>query len=102
MKRALWFSLGAVFFAACGTAEIKFPFRFHHASPINVWEYPNGKLLGAREGTDRELRDCKPTRRDSQGRLIQECVVVFYSELNKIVADYKKTKQDLIDCQRGR
>lgn len=102
MKRLGWFMLGAVFFAACGTAQIKFPYQFFHVSPIGVWEFPAARLLGARQGTDKNLIECKPTEKDDQGRLIQKCVVVLYPELNRLVTDYKKTKQDLIDCQRGK
>lgn len=101
MKRIGWFCLGAVFFVSCGVAQINFPYQFFHASPIGVWEFPAGKLLGARPGTDKELLECKPTERDEQGRLIQKCVVVLYPELNKLIADYKQTKQALIDCQKG-
>lgn len=100
MNRVLWFSLGALFFVACGTAQIKFPYQFFHASPIAVWDFPGGKLLGAREGSDKRLIECKPTEKDAEGRLIQKCVVVLYSELNRLVADYKQTKQALIDCQK--
>lgn len=93
------FLLGAVFFAACGTAEIRFPYKYFHISPANTWEKSDGKLLG--DGITYELSKCKPVK-NSEGKSVQQCVVMFYSELNKAIADYKTTKQQLIDCQRGR
>lgn len=99
LKLSAAFVLGAIFFAACGTAEIKFPYKFFHVSPIQAWEFPNGELRG--DKVRYELKRCKPVK-NSEGKLEQQCVVVFYDELNKFVADYKNTKQALIDCQRGR
>lgn len=99
MKPVFFFALGAVFFAACGTTEIKFPYAWFHVSPIKAWEFPQGKLLG--DGVTHKLEDCKP-RRNNDGEMVQTCVVVFYDELTKVITDYKQTKQSLIDCQRGR
>jgi hypothetical protein len=101
MGRIAFFILGAVFYISCATA-IKFSYRFYHITPAGVWDYPNGRLLGAKESDDYDLSRCKPVRKNEKGQLIQECVVVFYTELNKLVAEYKQTKQALIDCQRGR
>lgn len=100
MKRITAFFLGAVFFTACGSAAIKWPYLQMHVSPIGVWDYPNAQLLGFRQEQDRKLVECKPTRKDAAGKLIQECVVVFYPELEKIISDWKTTKQALIDCQK--
>lgn len=99
--RALsYFSMGAIFFAACGTAEIRFPYKYYHASPVAVWDYPSGQLRGDGPDSHKKLEDCKPVR-NSEGKLVQKCVVVFYDELTRLTADYKNTKQQLIDCQRG-
>lgn len=92
------FALGALFFAACGTAEVKFPYKWFHLSPISTWEVERGELVG--DGVRLPLKDCKP-RRDAQGKLVQVCAVVFYDELNRVIVDYKQTKQALVDCQRG-
>lgn len=99
LKLLTGFALGAIFFAACSTADIKFPYKFFHVSPIQVWNYPSAELRG--DKVRAELRECAP-KKNQEGKLVQQCVVVFYSELNKFVADYKNTKQALIDCQRGR
>jgi hypothetical protein len=99
--RFFYFLLGAVFFFSCAGA-VSWPYRFYHITPTGVWDFPNARLLGAKESDDYDLSRCKPTRKNNKGQLIQECVVVFYPELNRLVADYKKSKQDLIDCQRGR
>jgi hypothetical protein len=96
------FILGAMFFTACGTATVPFPYKFFHVSPIEVWDHDEGKLKGADPKFDHDLKDCKPTRLNEKGQLIQECVVVFYEELNDLVDDYKTTKQQLIDCQKGK
>lgn len=99
LKFLAGFVFGAMFFVACGVADIPFKYKFFHISPIQVWDFPNGSLIG--DGVRQLLKDCKPVK-NSEGKLVQRCVVVFYSELNKLVADYKNTKQQLIDCQRGR
>lgn len=94
------FILGALFITACGTlGDVKFPYEFFHVSPISTWSAPSGQLVGSKVRYD--LKKCAPVK-NSQGKLVQQCVVVFYSELNKVIADYKNTKQALIDCQRGR
>lgn len=92
------FLLGAIFFAACGTAQIKFPYKFFHLSPTKTWEMPGGKLLG--DGISYDLVKCKPVK-NSEGKSVQQCIIMFYDEFNRAVADYKNTKQELIDCQRG-
>lgn len=101
MKPFFFFVLGAVFFAACGSAQIRFSYPFYHFSPSSVWQVPSGKLLGPSEGKDRLATECSPVK-DANGKTVQRCVVVFYSDLNRLIADYKNTKQELIDCQRGR
>lgn len=94
------FVFGAVFSVACGTlGDVKFPYKFFHLSPMGTWDASGGKLVG--DGISYDLSKCKPVK-NSQGKYVQQCVVVFYSELNKLAADYKNTKQQLIDCQRGR
>jgi hypothetical protein len=98
MRNLGFFLLGAIFFAACGTAEIPFKYKFFHLSPMRAWEYPGGELIG--QGVKHPLTDCKPFK-NNKGEIVQKCVVVFYEELNKFVKDYKNTKQQLIDCQRG-
>jgi hypothetical protein len=101
MKKSFYFILGGVFFFGCATA-INFNYKFYHVIPTGAWDYPNGRLLGAKESDDYDLSRCKPVRKNENGQLVQECVVVFYSELNKIISEYKQTKQALIDCQRGK
>lgn len=101
MGRIGIFLLGAFFFFSCGTAAVKFSYKFYNVTPMNVWDYPSAKLLGAKSTDDLPLKECKPVK-NSDGKYIQKCVVVFYTELNKLVIDYKQSKQDLIDCQRGR
>lgn len=101
MGRIGFFILGALFFVSCAGA-VTFNYKFYHVTPTGAWDYPNGRLLGAKESDDYDLSRCKPVRKNEKGQLVQECVVVFYTELNRLVADFKKTKQELIDCQRGR
>lgn len=96
----LWFMLGAIFFAACGAANIQFPYKWFHVSPISVWEFPQGKLLGAKPEDDKLLSDCKPTQ-TADGKLVQKCAVVFLDELEKLIVDYKQTKQRVIDLEKG-
>lgn len=100
LKFVTAFFLGGLTFVACGTlGDVKFPYKFFHVSPIQTWDIQAGKLVG--QGVQYDLSRCKPVK-NSEGKLVQQCVVVFYSELNKVIADYKNTKQALIDCQRGR
>lgn len=101
MGRLTFFFLGAFFFFSCAGA-INFGYKFYHITPREVWDFPNARLLGKTQSDDYDLSRCKPVRKNEKGQFVQECVVVFYTELNKLVADYKKTKQELIDCQRGR
>lgn len=92
MKGLKWFILGALFFSACGTAAISFPYKFYHISGNSY----SGVLLGPTKNDDIIFTECKP----SAGK--QKCVVIFYTELAKIISDYKETKQNLIDCQKGK
>lgn len=92
MNALKWFLLGAVFFFGCATAGIPFSYRFYHLTGNDF----SGTLLGATEKDDEPFSSCKPVN----GK--QKCVVVFYSELNKLIIDYKDTKQKLVDCQRGK
>jgi hypothetical protein len=93
--------MGALFFVACGTASIPFRYKYYHVSPGAIWEINGAKLLGQNASDDLDFVDCKP-RRASDGKIVQKCVVMTYEELTKLVQDYKQTKQELIDCQRGR
>lgn len=103
LKTFTAFLLGAVFFTTCGSSkEVIFNYKWFHVQPAAVWDFPNGKLLGFQTSDDMELRECKPKRKNDKGELIQECVVVFYKELNSVIKDYKETKQKLIDCQKGK
>lgn len=92
MKGLKWFILGSVFFFGCATAGVPFFYRFYHLTGNDF----SGTLLGANEKDDEPFTSCKPVN----GK--QRCVVVFYTELNKLVADYKTTKTALIDCQKGK
>lgn len=98
MGRIGFFLLGAIFFFSCGTA-VTFKYKFYNVTPINVWDYPNATLLGAKSSDDLPLKECKPVK-NSAGKYVQKCVVVFYSELNKLIIDYKETKQKNIDLER--
>lgn len=75
---------------ACAASPI-FPYKFFHLSGNNF----AGVLLGQKEGDDIPFERCRPVG----GK--QQCVVVFYTELNALVKDYKQTKSDLIQCQKG-
>jgi len=90
MKFFMGFVLGCSLIA-CAAAPV-FPYKFFHLTGNNF----AGTLLGPAEGDDIPFRICTPVN----GK--QQCVVILYSELNKLVVDYKATKQALIDCQRGR
>lgn len=88
---------------SCAAAPV-FPYRFFHASPAAVWDFPTGKLLGEKPQDDRLLTDCKPVFGvDPQGKpvTVQKCVIMFYDELKSLIIDYKKTKTDLDSCQKG-
>jgi len=87
----------------CAASPI-FPYKFFHASPANIWEFPEGKLIGEKPQDDKLLSDCRPVPGvDPQGKpvMVQKCVVMFYDELKNLVIDYKKTKSDLDTCQKG-
>lgn len=103
MKRFIaGFSLGCALIACAATPV--FPYHFYHLSPSNAWDLPGGKLLGATPQDDHALSECRPVPgKDPQGKpvTVQRCAVVFYSELNSFISDYKQTKSDLIDCQKG-
>jgi hypothetical protein len=101
MKNAFFFLMGAVFFSACAplASEIKFPYKYFHISPSEIWDSP-GKLLGEKQEDDHLLGECKP-KLDKDGKPVTQCVVVFYSELTTLISDYKNTKADLISCQKG-
>lgn len=100
VKPLFYFILGALFFSACSLSDVRFAYPFYHASPIAVWELSSGKLLGAKPENDRRLEECKPVK-NAEGKMVQRCLVMFYQDFEKLVADYKKTKQELIDCQRN-
>lgn len=91
MRFLLGFIMGCSLIA-CAAAKPIFPYKFFHLSGNNF----SGKLLGPKESDDLPFSRCAPVN----GK--QQCVVVFYPELTALVDDYKKTKQDLIDCQRGK
>lgn len=86
----------AGFFLACCliacAAAPTFNYKFYHLTGNNY----AGTLLGAKPQDDVPFSQCAPTGNK------QKCVVVFYSELEALIADYKKTKSDLIACQKGR
>lgn len=75
---------------ACAAAPV-FPYKFFHLSGNNF----AGTLFGPKEGDDIPFTKCAPVN----GK--QQCVVVFYTELNALIKDYKQTKSDLIACQKG-
>ncbi len=99
MSRVFWFGLGAVFFAACGAANIAFPYRYYFGSPVAVWDFPAGKLLGDKPENDRLLSECKPVK-NAEGKTVQKCGVIFLDELEKLIIDYKQSKQRIIDLER--
>lgn len=81
-------SIGLMVTACAG---VVWPYKFYHLSGNNF----SGTLLGPKETDDIAFSECRPVN----GK--QRCVVVFYTELQKLVTDYKQTKQALYDCQRG-
>lgn len=76
---------------ACAAAPPIFPYRYYNISG-NLFA---GTLLGPTQQDDIPFQRCAPVN----GK--QQCVVVFYTELNALITDYKKTKSDLIACQKG-
>lgn len=90
MKFFAGFILGCSLIA-CAAAPV-FPYKYYHVSGNNF----AGTLFGPGEKDDLPFLKCKPVGST------QQCVVVFYPELKALVTDYKQTKQDLVDCQRGR
>lgn len=76
---------------ACAAAPI-FPYKFFHLSGNTF----SGNLLGADPKDDVPFSSCAPVN----GK--QQCVVVFYPVLTALISDYKKTKADLIACEKGR
>lgn len=92
MKRLLSLSLLLnVFLVACAASPV-FPYKWFHLSGNNF----AGTLLGPTDKDDVPFERCRPVN----GK--QQCVVVFYPELTSLISDYKKTKSDLIACQKGR
>jgi hypothetical protein len=75
---------------ACASTPI-FPYKFFHLSG-NTFV---GNLLGEDPKDDIPFSRCAPVN----GK--QQCVVVFYTELNALITDFKQTKSDLISCQSG-
>lgn len=69
-----------------------FNYKFFHLSGNNF----AGTLLGPEPKDDVPFSQCAPVN----GK--QNCVVVFYSELNALIKDYKDTKAKLIACERGK
>ena len=103
MSRAYWFILGAIFFSACGAAQINFNYKWYYPSPIAIWDFPGGKLLGDKPENDKLLADCKPVTvpgEDGKPKTVQKCAVVFLDEFERLVIDYKQTKQRVIDLER--
>lgn len=82
--------MGAIFFTACGSASVKFPYRWYNLTGNSYV----GTLLGPTEKEDLPFTECKPVNNK------QKCAVVFYSELAELIQDYKQTKSDLIDLQK--
>jgi hypothetical protein len=76
---------------ACAASPV-WPYRFYHLSGNNF----AGTLLGPTDKDDIPFERCRPVN----GK--QQCVVVQYPELTALISDYKKTKSDLIACQKGR
>lgn len=99
MIRLRWFVFGAVFFTACAAANIQFPYKWFYVSPITIWNIDSGKLIGAKPEDDRQLTDCKPIK-NAEGKMVQKCAVVFLDELEKLIIDYKQSKQRIIDLEK--
>jgi hypothetical protein len=100
MERLAWFTLGCFLFVACAATPITFPYKWFYPSPVAVWEFPGAKLLGAKPEDDKLLSDCKPAQ-GADGKLVQKCGVVFLDEMERLIIDYKQTKQRVIDLERG-
>ena len=90
MGKISWFIIGAVFFTACGSAAVKFNYKFYNLAGNSY----SGTLLGPTDKDYLPFTECKPVNNK------QKCAVVFYTELAAIISDYKQTKQELIDLQR--
>lgn len=99
MERVIYFLLGCMVFVSCAAAQINFPLKWYHASPVAVWDFPSGKLLGEKPEDDKLLADCVPTK-NADGKLVQKCGVVFLSDLESLIIDYKQSKQRIIDLER--
>jgi hypothetical protein len=89
MKFLSGFILGCSLIA-CAAVPV-FSYHFYNISRNNF----AGTLLGPTAADDVPFSRCAPVN----GK--QQCVVVFYSDLNALITDYKQTKSDLISCQRG-
>jgi len=85
------FVAASALLVACAAAPV-FPYRFYNLSGVQF----GGTLLGPTPQDDIPFSQCSPVN----GK--QQCVVVFYTELNALISDYKQTKSDLISCQHGR
>jgi hypothetical protein len=83
------------FLLGCGliacAALPTFSYKFFNISGNNF----AGTLLGPTQQDDVPFNRCAPVNG------VQQCVVVFYTELNALIKDYKQTKSDLITCQKG-
>lgn len=90
MRFLLGFVWGCLL-VACAATPV-FPYKFFHISGNTF----SGTLLGPTDKDDVPFSRCAPVNG------VQQCVVVFYSELNALIKDYKQTKADLIACQKGR
>ena len=91
MKFFSGFVLGSSLIA-CAATPISFAYKYYNISG-NLFQ---GTLLGPTPQDDVPFQRCAPVN----GK--QQCVVVFYTELNTLIADYKNTKQSLVDCQAGK
>lgn len=80
----------ALVLLACAAAPT-FNYKFYNISGNSF----AGTLLGPTPKDDVPFERCLPVN----GK--QQCVVVFYTELDALIKDYKTTKQNLIDCQKG-
>lgn len=90
LRQFYWgLALGMTLFACAATPV--FSYKYYNISGNSF----TGTLLGPTPKDDLPFSQCAPVN----GK--QQCVVVFYPELQALITDYKTTKSDLIDCQKS-
>lgn len=76
-----------------GCASVVFPYHFYNAEPDSY----DGKILGPTAADDLPFSVCAPDAA-SNGN----CIVMISDAFFQMKEDYLSTKQQLIDCQKGK